>query len=140
MEAIGSLYISIFIEEERKDNREIKKEEIRSSEDHGIFYRNPDNFYLIRNYLKTKETTNFKELKGRGNYKRLKKKLLENDINIYFKDIKPRFLEDNSFVVIKAISPDLLAFNFGYRNIATYHEKKSLNISNKRLDIPHPFA
>jgi len=146
-EAIGSLLISLILEEKNGPTR-LTREDVFEPEDHAIFYRDPVRFDLLKHYYEMSQTCSIASLSTKYlvcNYELILKHIildLKNiGVNLYFFDLTFLPLKELGVHVIRAVSPELMPIMFGTGNLklgGSYQDH--LKYQQNAILYPHPFS
>lgn len=130
--ALQEAEFSLLLNKENQSDAKIKMEDIKTPDDHGLFYSSPENVHIIQ-WLWTNNKIKKELPKVMLNYMELLRK-----IDPIIVDIS----ETGSMIkVIRAISSKCVPIGFGYK--LDYHlhpEVEKINISMESLEYPHYFA
>ncbi|MBI2032490.1 MAG: YcaO-like family protein [Candidatus Levybacteria bacterium] len=144
-EAVGSLLISIFMEEKNGPNV-LSREDVKDPEDHAIFYREPSNIKFLDHYIQASDASSIKSFKqvfseNENILEQITNRLSDLGINVYFYDLTLPNMMKYSLSVVRTISPELLPIMFGssYLKLSRGFGKK-FEYSKIALQIPHPYS
>lgn len=142
-EAMAGFQISMHIEAKRKPFV-LNESNVITPEDHAAYYKNPEKFKLLSHYYRSHRNIDFSELvtsnfEFNNIYRHMEEKY---NIRAFFYDVTPDIfkISQEKVIVSRCFSPDLVPLNFGTGNIPYKAKHLKLQLSERALIHPHPYA
>ncbi len=143
-EVIGSLSIAQIIEHEQ-GIKKLTPTEVRTPEDHGIFYRDPAYSFVLNHYIFPDGFITFNELHQvysdhNNDMSNLIHDLKSHGIDVYFFDVGLTQFKELGVYVQRCISPQLLPITFGTGFLKLSRNLDALDASEVANQYPHPYS
>ena len=113
------------------------KNQVKSVNDHYIYYLNENNFKKITFIFKNNKKINLNYLKKE--LKNFEQIINEIPFNVFIFDMTPEFIKQKWIFVVKSFSPDLQPMDFWYWLLKLNKNLDLSRISKKSILEPHPF-
>ncbi len=148
-EVIGSLSITSAIYKDKGKGETINSYDVRSPEEHGIFYRDPFNKNILKHYLTPASEREFKKYRPYYDKKQNKKKLLvainrdlrkKYGIRLFYADQAINAFKHTGVNVIRCVSPELMPLTFGTGYLKLRPPNQPPRFSEDALLYPHPYS